>query len=270
MEQRNAEYLLALTGGEILSNLSPFSIAFIKELQSAHLDTFPFNNLGVLLREDLSLESPVLFDRVVTNRRGGYCFEQNKVFFQILNSFGFQCDIVLGRVLHNRHIDVPRTHRITKVTLADRNYIVDVGFGPLCPREPILLDQNIPQDLGDAVYRVIEPDLGRYLLQIQEVDGWFTLYSFDNGIYTEADCLCGHHYSSTHPDAVFVNNLVVSRKSYDNIRLLRNGEFHRIRGGETTITAVSSKDHLGAILVQEFGIALTSEQLSILYEGYCR
>lgn len=102
MEQRNAEYLLALTGGEILLNLSPFAITFIKELQSAHLDTFPFSNPGVLLREDLPLEPPVLFDRVVTNRRGGYCFEQNKVFFQIINPYGFQCDIVSRRVLPMR------------------------------------------------------------------------------------------------------------------------------------------------------------------------
>ncbi len=246
------------------------SITFIKQLQNAHLGIIPFSNLGVLLHENLSLESQFLFDRVVTNRRGGYCFEQNKIFFEILNSFGFQCDIVLARVLHNRDIDVPRTHRITRVAFGDSNYIVDVGFGPLCPREPLLLDFEEPQDQGDAVYRIIQPDQGCYLLQQKEVDGWFTLYSFDNGNYTEADCLCGHHYSSTHPNAKFVNNLVVSRKFYDDVRLLRNGNFHRIRGGETAITEISSKDHLGVILMQEFCLSVTSSQLSALYEGYCK
>lgn len=246
------------------------SITFIKKLQNAHLGIFPFSNLGVLLHENLSLEPQALFERVVTNKCGGYCFEHNKIFFGVLNSIGFQCDIVLGRVLHNRNIDVPRTHRITRVALAHSNYIVDVGFGPLCPREPLLLDSEKPQDQGDAVYRIIQPDLGQYLLQKKEVDGWFTLYSFDNGIYTEADCLCGHHYSSTHPEATFVNNLVVSRKSYDNVRLLRNGEFHRTRGGKTTIKEISSKENLSVILMQEFGLNLTSDQLSLLYEGYCK
>jgi len=160
--------------------------------------------------------------------------------------------------------------KLTRVTLADSSYIVDVGFGPLCPREPLLLELDKPQDQGDAVYRIIRPDQVRYLLQVKEVNGWFTLYSFDNCIYTEADCLCGHHYSSTHPDAVFVNNLVVSKKSYDNVRLLRNGEFHLVRGGETTITEISSKDHLGVILMQEFCLSVTSGQLSTLYEGYCK
>lgn len=246
------------------------SITFIKELQSAHLATFPFSNLGVLLQEDLSLESQILFERVVTSRRGGYCFEQNKIIFQVLKYLGFRCDIVLGRVLHNRDIDVPRTHRITKIILPEGNYIVDVGFGPLCPREPLLSDSEEPQDQGDAVYRIIQSDLGRYLLQIKQIGGWFTLYSFDDGIYTEADCICGHHYSSTHPDATFANNLVVSRKSFNDIRLLRNGEFHRIRGGETEITGISSQDNLGVILTEEFGLGLTSDQLSTLLEGYCK
>ncbi|GAB6193511.1 arylamine N-acetyltransferase family protein [Desulfocastanea catecholica] len=255
----------------VLVNQSPeVSISFIKQLQNAHLATFPFSNLGVLLHENLSLESQVLFERVVTNKRGGYCFEHNKIFFEILKNLGFQCDIALGRVLHNRDIDVPRTHRITKVTFEECNYIVDVGFGPLCPRVPLNLDCDKPQDQGDAVYRIIQPDRGRFFLQIEQVDGWFTLYSFDNGLYTEADCLCGHHYSSTHADATFVNNLVVSLKSYHDVRLLKNGEFHRIRGGNTVITKISSQDNLTMILVEEFGFNLISDQLSELYEGYCR
>ncbi len=246
------------------------SPSFLMKLQNAHLSSFPFSNLGVLLHESLSLDSQILFARVVINKRGGYCFEHNKIFFELLKALGFQCDIVLARVLHNRDIDVPRTHRITRVALAGSNYLVDVGFGPLCPRELLLLDMEQPQDQGDAVYRIIQPDPCRYLLQIKEVDGWFTLYSFDNGQYTEADCLCGHHYSSTHPDAVFVNNLVVSLKSYDDVRFVKNGQFHRINHGETTITEIASKDNLGVILLQEFGFNLTSEQLSTLYEGYCK
>ena len=255
----------------IVSVMQPeVSLTFIKHLQNTHLSTFPFSNLGVLLHENRSLESQILLDRVVRNRRGGYCFEHNKIFFEILSFLGFHCEIVLGRVLHGRDIDVPRTHRITRIALAGNHYIVDVGFGPLCPREPLLVDLDKPQDQGDAVYRIIQPDQGRYLLQLHKIDGWLTLYSFDNGFYTEADCLCGHHYSSTHPDAVFVNNLVVSRKSYDNVQFLRNSEFHRIRGEKRVITKILSQEHLGIILWQEFGLKVNGDQLVTLYEGYCK
>jgi len=267
LDEKNIQDYLAL-----LQAKQPLkvSLKFMKLLQSAHVGTFPFSNLGVLLHENLSLDSNVLFERVVTKRRGGYCFEQNKIFFEILKYHGFQCDIALARVLNNRNIDVPRTHRITKVTIGTSRYLVDVGFGPLGPREPLILDCETPQNQGDSIYRIIQKNLGTCLLQKREADGWFTLYSFDNGSYTEADCSCGHHYSSTHPEAVFVNNLVVSIKYYDDVRLLRNGEFQRTHGGQTTITEISSEDHLGVILVQEFGINLHSEQIAILYQGYCK
>ncbi|MBT3290420.1 MAG: arylamine N-acetyltransferase, partial [Victivallales bacterium] len=169
----------------------------------------------------------------------------------------------------NRDADVPRTHRVTRVSLAGNEYVVDVGFGSLCSRAPLLLDSDEPQDQGDAVYRIIEPDAGQYVLQMEKDGGWSTLYTFDRNLYTEADCLCGHHYSSTYPDAVFVNNLVVTLKSDGDIRSLRNGSFHHTAGGVNTITSISSSAELGRILAQEFGIELAPDQLSMLYEGYC-
>jgi N-hydroxyarylamine O-acetyltransferase len=133
----------------------------------------------------------------------------------------------------------------------------------------LLLDSDEPQDQGDAVYRIISPGDGYYILQMEQDGSWFTLYSFDRNLYTEADCLCGHHYSSTYPDAVFVNNLVVSLKSRGDIRSLRNGSYHHTVGGETAITSVSSAAELGRILAREFGIGLSPDQLAMLYEGYC-
>lgn len=248
------------------------SLASLKELQTGHLANFCFSSLGVLLKDDLSLEPEQLFDRVVTRNRGGYCFEHNKILFEVLRSLGFDCEIVLARVLLNRDIDVPRTHRITRLTLDGTEYIVDVGFGALCPREPLQLHSEHPQDQGDAVYRIIQPVPNHYFLQIEDAEaagGWFTLYRFDIGYYTEADCLCGHHYSSTYPKAVFVNNLVMAVKSYDDIRSLVNGEFHRIRGGQKEVILISSAEMLAEIIAQEFGIELPGEQAAGLYQNYC-
>ncbi len=53
-------------------NQPELSISFIKELQNAHLGTYPFSNLGVLLHENLTLECQALFARVIIQRWGGY------------------------------------------------------------------------------------------------------------------------------------------------------------------------------------------------------
>jgi arylamine N-acetyltransferase len=52
----------------------------LAELQERHLHTVPYENLDVLRRVPLSLEIPDLFDKIVTRRRGGYCFELNALF----------------------------------------------------------------------------------------------------------------------------------------------------------------------------------------------
>ncbi|HJO93144.1 MAG TPA: arylamine N-acetyltransferase [Victivallales bacterium] len=258
------EYLAKLT-----ERKPELSYLFLKEINNSHVSLFSFNNLSVLLHENLSLESNFLFEKIIKNGRGGYCFEHNKLFYDLLISLGYECKIVLARVLYNQEIDAPRTHRITMVTLDEKKYILDVGFGPFCSREPLLLNSNKIQDQNDAQYKIVHLEQGNYLLQILKDDKWFTLYSFDTSHFTESDCLVGHHYSSTYHEAVFVNNLVVSLKSKNQISSLRNREYHKIKEGQNKITIISSESILRKILIKEFGISLKSEQLSILYEKYC-
>lgn len=63
--------------------------------------------------DDLSLE-----EKLVTARRGGYCFEQNGVFERALREIGFTVRSLLGRVvLANPSSLPPRTHRLLLVEL---------------------------------------------------------------------------------------------------------------------------------------------------------
>jgi len=167
------------------------SLLFLKEIQSAHVATFPFSSIAVLLKQDLSLDSEKLFERVILNERGGYCFEMNKIFFELLTLIGFDCELTLARVLNNRDIDAPRTHRVTRVRLNNLIYLVDVGCGGNCPREPLLLSTDEPQTQRDVVYKITQPREHDYLLQMEKGNQWFTLYTFDDYHYTDADCSCG-------------------------------------------------------------------------------
>ncbi|MCP4266084.1 MAG: arylamine N-acetyltransferase, partial [Candidatus Brocadiaceae bacterium] len=97
---------------------------YLHKLQLAHLENFCFSSLSVLLKEETSLEPEFLFDKIVTRRRGGYCFEHNGLFYAVLTALGFQCNIIIAQVLLNSDKPSPRTHRITKVTLEDKEYIV--------------------------------------------------------------------------------------------------------------------------------------------------
>ncbi|WP_438452424.1 arylamine N-acetyltransferase, partial [Listeria monocytogenes] len=48
-------------------------------LQRAHRLAIPFENLDVKLGRGVAIDSASVFDKLVTRRRGGYCFEQNRL-----------------------------------------------------------------------------------------------------------------------------------------------------------------------------------------------
>ncbi len=247
---------------------APIDTDFLKNLQSKHIAQYSFNNLAVVLGEDMPLDIPSLFTKIVEKRHGGYCFEHNKLVFYVLADLQMDVRLLLAKVVHNQDIDVPRTHRITLLNFQGEDYIVDVGFGHIGARYPVKLEVGTEQDQGDNCYRIIENSQGEYGYQVFKDGDYFTLYIFDLNQYTEADCLLGHFYSHRHPDAVFVNNLVVCRKSFNDIRSLRNAHFHRIKNGETQITDITSTQILQRMLTQEFDLDVNIANLTFLFSKF--
>ncbi len=254
-----------------LTNTQPeISLSFLSELQSAHIQQYSFNNISVLLSEQLPLESDALFDKIVTRKRGGYCFEHNKLFYELLTGLGFTCELVLARVLNNRDIEVARTHRITKVTIEDIEYFVDVGFGPNCPLEPVLFRESEAQVQGNATYRIKALDRNEFQLELLKDKEWYTLYRFDEALYTDADCTVGHHFSHTHPKAVFKKNLVISLKNNSQLKMIINHEFTTVSASGTKTTTIKDRHYFDKLLTEEYGITLKEEDVNSIFANYCR
>ncbi len=227
-------------------------IDFLNELQSKHIALYSFNNLAVLLGQELPLDVESLFHKIVERRRGGYCFEHNKLVFNVLSELNFDVRILLAKVIYNQTIEVARTHRVTLLKLAGEDYIVDAGFGHFGARFPVKIELGLIQEQGDAQFRIIKNDQHDYCYQVFKDGGFFTLYTFDLHHYTESDCLLGHFYSHKHPNAAFVNNLVICRKFSNEIKSLRNNEYHHIKEGITETTSITSIQQLHQLLTDVY------------------
>lgn len=227
-------------------------IAFLNELQSKHIAQYSFNSLSVVLGQELPLDVESLFTKIVQRRRGGYCFEHNKLVFSVLATLNFDVRLLLAKVIYNQVIEVARTHRVTLLSLAGEDYIVDTGFGHLGARFPVKIELGLVQYQGNDQYRIIKNIKDEYCYQVLKDDEFFTLYTFDLHNYTESDCLLSHFYSHKHPNAAFVNNLVVCRKFSDEIKSLRNGEYHHLKGDETKTTQLTHVKQLHQLLTEVF------------------
>lgn len=225
---------------------------FLNQLQSKHIARYSFNSLAVVLGHDISLEVEAIFNKIVEKKRGGYCFEHNKLVLTVLKEIGFDVRLLMAKVIYNRDIDVARTHRITLLNLQGDDYIVDAGFGHLGARYPVKLELGLEQDQGDAVYRIVKNSQEDYCYQLLKDNEFFTLYTFNYYHYSEAECLPAHFYSHKSPEAAFVNNMVVCRKFYNDILSLRNDNFSRISNEATITTVISNPTQLHQILNDEF------------------
>ncbi|WP_417552832.1 arylamine N-acetyltransferase family protein [Marinomonas fungiae] len=244
------------------------SLDFLCTLTERHIGRFTFNNLAVLLQEDISLECQAVLNKVVHRGVGGYCFEHNKLAYEALSYWGYKVRIVLARIINNNERAVPRTHRITLVEIEGKRYLVDVGFGANCPIAPIALDSQAIQSAGFEHYQIQQNTLGEFELWQQQEAGPFLLYRFDLAHYTDADCDMGHFYSHKNPAAVFVNNLVVSQKNATDTFVVTNQHLqHRTNAG-TKSSLLESPQALYKALRQIFNLTIEQEVCEFLFAHY--
>lgn len=242
------------------------TLGFLQEITRRHVARFAFCSVGPRLGDSLPLDLLSLYQRIVERRRGGYCFEQNGLLFEVLTELGFDVRLALARVIHNRDVHPGLTHRISLVQIDDRTRVVDVGFGPQGPRHPVLLTAD-PSPQRDRVYRVAEGHPGEHHLQLLKDGDWYSLYRFELSRYGQADCELGHFWSHRHPDANFVRNLVVSVIGDDEVHALRNREYTVAAAeGERTRPIAGALD-LRELLSSTFGVCVTEGEAVRLFDG---
>ena len=244
---------------------APHSLAQVSEIIRRHLATFPFSSVGPMLGDDLPLEPEALYERIVVDRRGGYCFEQNALLFAVLQELGFAMELYLGRVIYNQDTHPALTHRISILSWQGKRFLLDVGFGPLGPDVPVPMEANAAIQGSQFLYRVHEASAGVFHLQYLKDDAYFSLYKFEQARYGASDCEVGHFYSHKHPRATFLNHLVVSRTLPDEIRSLRNRTYRVIAQHGDRDILIASAAQLGTLLNQELNLHVTKRECELLF-----
>lgn len=130
----------------------------LRELQLGHLRAIPFENLSIHLGEPIVLDEDALLDKLVGQRRGGFCYELNGAFSALLSSLGFNVTLLEARVHGTNGIGPPYDHLALRVDLAEP-WLVDVGFGRFSD-QPLRLTARGDQPGGEGTFRVVEKTLG--------------------------------------------------------------------------------------------------------------
>jgi len=236
----------------------------LETLRAVHLRhalTIPFENLDPLLRRPVRLDLVSLQQKLVRDRRGGYCFEHNLLFKAVLDALGFQVTGLAARVLWNLPdgVTLPRTHMLMRVAIDGQDYIADVGFGGQTLTGPIRLVTDIEQATPHEPFRLLATD-GGFLMQVQLAGAWKSLHRFDLQPQLLPDYELANWYVSTHPQSRFVNNLTVAMPAAGRRYALFNGEFavHHL-GGPSEQRRLSGARETRQVLRDVFGLALSDD-----------
>jgi N-hydroxyarylamine O-acetyltransferase len=235
---------------------SGVSLASLHALVESHTLSVPFENLDVIQGLGVRLDIPSIEQKLVRDRRGGYCFEQNALFASVLSELGFRVTPLAARVRWQApaQISMPLTHMALRVDLEGKPWLADVGFGGLTPTAPLRLDIEHPQPTPHETFRVLRSG-EVYLLQAQVSDGWGDVYRFTLEEQHPIDYEVANWFTSTHPSSRFVQNLVVARAGREGKRSsLFNRELVVRKGAVAEKRIVETPDQLLEVLATHFGL----------------
>ena len=239
-------------------------------LHSAHATSVPFENINIQTGQPVLLDVAGLEDKIVTRRRGGYCFEQNTLFQAALRAAGFPVMACEARVRQGMYELRARTHMLLLVRADEREWLCDVGFGGDGPVAPVPTDgTEVMQSM--ASYRVVrersEPwpvgiDRGSAVplcvLQSRENGAWQDLYAFEPLARHAVDFEVANWFTSTAPRSPFVLTLTVQAIRDDERRILRGLTYTVRRSGQVDAREIDRRD-LVPLLRQAFDLDLPDD-----------
>ncbi|MDY0972930.1 arylamine N-acetyltransferase [Siccibacter turicensis] len=231
-------------------------------LQAHHIASIAFENLDVLLDREIHLDDGAVFEKLVTARRGGYCFEQNGLLERVLRELRFNVRSLAARVLIARPDQVPpRTHRLLCVAVHGEEWLVDVGFGSQTLPQPMRFLPGEEVITPSGIYR-LDADHDDFILNLFQNNVWQPLYRFDTEDQYAADFLMANHFIAHWPDSHFRQHILMSRHLPDGGKVtLNNFRFtHYGRDGVTIHEEDLTPDRLAEVLETEFLLGLTHPQ----------
>lgn len=222
----------------------------------AHATRIPFENIDAWVGRAVDLDPAAVARKLLTQRRGGWCFEHNLLLGQVLRALGFEVTDLAARVLYNRPPGAvpPRTHRLLRVEVDGAPRIADVGFGGLTLTGVLDLQAGRVQGTPHGAFRLVEAR-GGWVLEADVRGTWSPLYWFDLHPHLPVDFEAANFQLAHDPASLFRQVLMAARAT-DEVRLvLRDLDFslHRM-DGSTGRRRLSGPEELLRVLDREFGI----------------
>lgn len=219
-----------------------------------HPGAIPFENLDPLMERPVRLQLSDIEQKLVVERRGGYCLEHNLLLKAVLETMDFKVTALAAGVLWGHEPDYEPSalsHIVLLVGVGGVPYLADVGFGGQVPTAPLRLRADSGQDTPNERYRLVGGD-PMWRLEAEITGAWTPLYRFDLTPLSFEDCLAMNDRAME----AFRDNLVAARVDGRKRQALRNTRLNTHENGATTTRTLATLLEIRDALTTVFGIQL--------------
>jgi N-hydroxyarylamine O-acetyltransferase len=237
----------------------------LRTIHALHPAAIAFENLDPLRGVRVHLDAEALQAKLVRGRRGGYCFEQNRLLWLALEALGFKVAGLAARVyIKTEPGKIRRSHMLLKVDLPEGPYIADAGFGLCAMSGPLRLLDEREQETPHGPFRIARA--GESFDVHTLLDGqWTMLYRFTLEEQFLPDYEVTNWYCATHPDSRFTDQLMVARVPKGRrLGLLNNRLSVHHTDRSTERRELKSADEIADVLEKEFAIALPNPRNELM------
>lgn len=223
-------------------------------LQRSHLLSVPFENLDIHWSQPIVLDPERFFEKIVVKRRGGFCYELNGLFNELLTSIGFQSRLVSARVFHEDGTTGPEyDHAAIIVTIGEEEFLADVGFGDFTA-EPLRFVLDKEQHDRNGVFIIRRFD-GEYLeIAKRDGDGWRGQYIFTDTPRKLSEFAEMCDFQQYSPESHFTKGRLSSIMTETGRKTLTDKKFIITNGDRKDELEIESEDRFNVLLNDEFGI----------------
>lgn len=235
----------------------------LADIHWAHLQAVPFENLEIRpLHRAIALDPASLFDKIVTRRRGGFCYELNGLLADVLHAIGFDAARVSVQFIGEEDGSPPFDHMglLVRPPGQRTRFLVDVGCGRNSPARPLPLIEGYEEFQAETrtTYRLELIDDRWVVHQRPEGEATKPVYQFAVTPYEQSDFVARCHELSTLPTSPFTQGPLCSRNLPGGRVTLASGRLIVTQGGERREEDVPD-NAFNAVLREHFDIDLSRE-----------
>ena len=221
----------------------------------AHISTVPFENITVFDFDQVpSLEPEDLYEKIVEQRRGGYCFELNTSLHHLLMAMGFEAFPVVVRLIVMPGPPRPYAHKGVVAMAEGKRWYCDVGYGGPGPKGVVEIREG-EQTVGGLTFRgSFEKKEGAFFIERKDPDGWHDVLYFPLHPIEPCDYIPLNYYIAKNPNSPFRMRRTVNLTLPDGSKALTDGHYTLRRGDLVIERDCADKAQVETLLRDEFGM----------------